>query len=260
MGDWQEALKSVTFERRSAPSPTGWSGSPRWPPRSRRWWARTPTRPKTAARIAKADLHSEMVYEFPELQGVMGRYYAEAAGHPPEIAAVAEEHYAPLGPSDDVPTAPLSVAVALAEKIDTLTGFWAIDEKPTGSKDPFALRRAALGVIRILVDNHLRLRLDRLIDSQLVRHKIGINRPVVGDDVIDTLEEIVDEIADHGVFGAAYHAVLDRLKERGKEPDLSEAPSCARWAIWCRTCRPTSWPSSTTASRCICGPRTSPMT
>jgi glycyl-tRNA synthetase beta chain len=77
-------------------------------------------------------------------------------------------------------------------------------------------------VIRILVDNHLRLHLDRLIDSQLVRHKIGINRPVVGDDVIDTLEEIVDEIADHGVFGAAYHAVLDRLKERGKEPDLSE--------------------------------------
>jgi glycyl-tRNA synthetase beta chain len=184
-------------------------------------WARTPTRP-TAARIAKADLHSEMVYEFPELQGVMGRYYAEAAGHPPEIAAVAAEHYAPLGPSDDVPTAPLSVAVALAEKIDTLTGFWTIDEKPTGSKDPFALRRAALGVIRILVDNHLRLHLDRLIDSQLVRHKIGINRPVVGDDVIDTLEEIVDEIADHGVFGAAYHAVLDRLKERGKEPDLSE--------------------------------------
>jgi glycyl-tRNA synthetase beta chain len=102
-------------------------------------------------------------------------------------------------------------------------------------------------VIRILVDNHLRLRLDRLIDSQLVRHKIGINRPVVGDDVIDTLEEIVDEIADHGVFGAAYHAVLDRLKERGKEPDLSEAPSCAPWATWCRTCRRTSWPSSTTA-------------
>jgi hypothetical protein len=77
-------------------------------------------------------------------------------------------------------------------------------------------------VIRILVDNHLRLRLDQLIDSQLVRHKIGINRPVVGDDVIDTLEEIVDEIADHGVFGAAYHAVLDRLKERGADPDLSE--------------------------------------
>tara|TARA_R110002020_G_scaffold400596_5_gene610737 strand:- start:12039 stop:14357 length:2319 start_codon:yes stop_codon:yes gene_type:complete len=106
-----------------------------------------------AARIAKADLSSEMVYEFPELQGLMGRYYAQAAGFSDEIAAAAEEHYAPLGPSDDVPTAPVSVAVALAEKIDKLTGFWAIDEKPTGSKDPFALRRAALGVIRILVEN-----------------------------------------------------------------------------------------------------------
>jgi len=110
-----------------------------------------------AARIAKADLSSEMVYEFPELQGLMGRYYAQAAGFSDEIAAAAEEHYAPLGPSDDVPTAPVSVAVALAEKIDKLTGFWAIDEKPTGSKDPFALRRAALGVIRIVLDNNLRL-------------------------------------------------------------------------------------------------------
>ena len=91
-----------------------------------------------------------MVFEFPELQGTMGRYYAERAGEPPAVAAVAAEHYSPLGPSDAVPTAPLSVAVALADKLDTLTGFWAIDEKPTGSKDPFALRRAALGVIRCL--------------------------------------------------------------------------------------------------------------
>ena len=86
-----------------------------------------------------------MVYEFPELQGTMGRYYAERAGEPPAVAAAAAEHYSPLGPTDAVPTAPLSVAVALADKLDTLTGFWAIDEKPTGSKDPFALRRAALG-------------------------------------------------------------------------------------------------------------------
>ncbi|MBE3636879.1 glycine--tRNA ligase subunit beta [Mangrovicoccus algicola] len=111
---------------------------------------------ETAARLAKADLSSEMVYEFPELQGVMGRYYIEAAGHPAEVAAVAAEHYQPLGPSDAVPSAPLSVAVALADKIDTLTGFWAIDEKPTGSKDPFALRRAALGVIRLLLENGVR--------------------------------------------------------------------------------------------------------
>jgi len=112
-----------------------------------------------AVRIAKADLSSEMVYEFPELQGVMGKYYAKASGLSDEMAAVAEDHYAPLGPSDDVPTAPLSVAVALADKIDTLTGFWAIDEKPTGSKDPFALRRAALGIIRIILNGDLRLSL-----------------------------------------------------------------------------------------------------
>ncbi|MDO6727497.1 glycine--tRNA ligase subunit beta [Cognatishimia sp. 1_MG-2023] len=108
-----------------------------------------------AARWAKADLSSEMVYEFPELQGLMGRYYAEFAGHPAEVAAAATEHYSPLGPSDDVPTAPVSVAVALADKLDVLTGFWAIDEKPTGSKDPFALRRAALGVIRLILTNSL---------------------------------------------------------------------------------------------------------
>jgi glycyl-tRNA synthetase beta chain len=114
---------------------------------------------REAARFAKADLSSEMVYEFPELQGLMGSYYAKAAGKSDAIAAAAKEHYAPLGPSDDVPTEPVSIAVALAEKIDKLTGFWAIDEKPTGSKDPFALRRAALGVIRILVENDLSVNL-----------------------------------------------------------------------------------------------------
>ena len=111
-----------------------------------------------AAKLAKADLSSEMVYEFPELQGLMGRYYAEAAGETAAVAAAAEEHYAPLGPSDAVPTAPVSVAVSLADKIDTLTGFWAIDEKPTGSKDPFALRRAALGIIRLVLENDLTIR------------------------------------------------------------------------------------------------------
>ncbi|MEO1108444.1 MAG: glycine--tRNA ligase subunit beta [Pseudomonadota bacterium] len=110
-----------------------------------------------AARLAKADLSSEMVYEFPELQGLMGRYYIEAAGEDVAVAAVAQEHYSPLGPSDDVPTAPLSVTVALADKLDTLTGFWAIDEKPTGSKDPFALRRAALGFVRLALENDLHL-------------------------------------------------------------------------------------------------------
>src|SRR5215470_15365815 len=104
---------------------------------------------RRAARLAKADLLTEVVGEFPELQGLMGRYYALAQGEDATVAAACEEHYKPLGPNDRVPTDPVSVAVALADKIDTLVGFWAIDEKPTGSKDPYALRRAALGVIRI---------------------------------------------------------------------------------------------------------------
>lgn len=110
-----------------------------------------------AARVAKADLQSAMVGEFPELQGTMGVYYARAAGLPEAVANACKAHYQPLGPSDDVPTEPVSVAVALADKIDTLTGFWAIDEKPTGSKDPYALRRAALGVIRLVVGNGISL-------------------------------------------------------------------------------------------------------
>jgi glycyl-tRNA synthetase beta chain len=114
---------------------------------------------KRAARLAKADLLTEVVGEFPELQGLMGKYYALAQGEDASVAAASEEHYKPQGPADRVPTDPVSVAVALADKIDTLVGFWAIDEKPTGSKDPYALRRAALGVIRIVLENQLRLRL-----------------------------------------------------------------------------------------------------
>lgn len=166
-----------------------------------------PDQAETAAQLAKADLSSEMVYEFPELQGLMGRYYIEAAGQAAEVAAVAQDHYSPLGPSDDVPTAPLSVAVALADKLDTLTGFWAIDEKPTGSKDPFALRRAALGVIRLILTNDLRLPLDRYIDAQLVRVEGAVNENLQDGPVT----ELIDEIADHGVFGAAFHAVREKL-------------------------------------------------
>ncbi|WP_146590872.1 glycine--tRNA ligase subunit beta [Puniceibacterium confluentis] len=119
-------------------------------------------RAEQAARVAKADLSSQMVYEFPELQGLMGRYYSAAAGLPADVAAACQEHYSPLGPSDDVPTAAVSIAVALADKLDTLTGFWAIDEKPTGSKDPYALRRAALGVIRLILKNALRVPLTKI--------------------------------------------------------------------------------------------------
>ncbi|MEN8838755.1 MAG: glycine--tRNA ligase subunit beta, partial [Celeribacter marinus] len=120
-----------------------------------------------AAKVAKADLSSEMVYEFPELQGIMGRYYAKVAGLSDAVADACRDHYSPLGPSDDVPTEPVSVAVALADKLDTLTGFWAIDEKPTGSKDPFALRRAALGVVRLVLTNDVRVSLGDIVHISL---------------------------------------------------------------------------------------------
>jgi glycyl-tRNA synthetase beta chain len=119
-----------------------------------------------AAELAKADLVTEMVGEFPELQGLMGRYYAAKQGEAPEVAAAIEEHYKPQGPNDRVPTSPVSIAVALADKLDTLVDFWAIDEKPTGSKDPFALRRAALGVIRIVLENGLRLALGSIASQE----------------------------------------------------------------------------------------------
>lgn len=117
---------------------------------------------RRAARLAKADLTSGVVGEFPELQGVMGRYYALHQGETKPVADAIADHYAPLGPNDRCPTAPVSVAVALADKLDTLVGFFAIDEKPTGSKDPFALRRAALGVIRLILENRLRLPLSKV--------------------------------------------------------------------------------------------------
>lgn len=120
-----------------------------------------------AAHLAKADLLTEVVGEFPEVQGLMGRYYALAQGEDASVAAACEEHYKPQGPADRVPTDPVSVAVALADKIDTLVGFWAIDEKPTGSKDPYALRRAALGVIRLIAENALRLSLTKVAASAL---------------------------------------------------------------------------------------------
>lgn len=122
-----------------------------------------------AAKLAKADLASQMVYEFPELQGVMGKYYAEKAGENGAVALAAEQHYSPLGPSDFVPSEPVPVAVALADKLDTLASFWAIDEKPTGSKDPFALRRAALGVIRLVLGRSARLNLAKILAPGFMR-------------------------------------------------------------------------------------------
>ena len=123
-----------------------------------------PDKAARAARLAKADLVTEMVGEFPELQGLMGRYYAAAQGEDAAVAAAVEEHYKPQGPSDRVPSDPVSIAVALADKLDTLVGFWAIDEKPTGSKDPYALRRAALGVARTVIENSLSIHLEKVVD------------------------------------------------------------------------------------------------
>ncbi|MHC0053207.1 glycine--tRNA ligase subunit beta [Actibacterium sp. D379-3] len=177
-----------------------------------------PDQAQTAAEVAKADLASEMVYEFPELQGTMGRYYAEVAGLDAAIAAAAEMHYKPLGPSDDLPVNPVSVAVSLADKLDTLTGFWAIDEKPTGSKDPFALRRAALGIIRTVLGNDLRIGLERLIDMQLLTHTIALSTDTAEEREVYFMSHMVDAIAHHGVFGAAFHAVLDKLSGETEEP------------------------------------------
>ena len=173
-----------------------------------------------AARLAKADLSSEMVYEFPELQGLMGRYYITAAGESKAVAAVAQEHYSPLGPSDDVPSEPLSVAVALADKLDTLTGFWAIDEKPTGSKDPFALRRAALGVIRLVLENSLDLPLIAIL------LKAGTSMPWAqgtqeADAVADLLSFIHDRLKVYLRDQGIRHDVIDACIAMDGNDDLT---------------------------------------
>ena len=151
-----------------------------------------PAKAERAARLSKADLVTEMVGEFPELQGLMGKYYALAQGEDVAIARAIEEHYKPLGPSDRVPSDPVSIAVALADKLDTLVGFWAIDEKPTGSKDPYALRRAALGIIRIVLDNKLRLPLSQKVKGELLfffadRLKVHLREQGARHDLVDAV-------------------------------------------------------------------------
>lgn len=160
-----------------------------------------------AAEIGKADLVSQMVFEFTELQGLMGKYYAENDGEAPEVANAIAEHYAPAGPSDMCPTAPVSVALALAEKLDTLAGFFAIDEKPTGSKDPFALRRGALGVIRLVLENGLRLPLRRLFAFAVSQYPATIRRDEA---VEDLLAFFADRLKVH-------------LREQGVRHDLVSA-------------------------------------
>jgi len=148
---------------------------------------------RLAARLAKADLASGMVAEFPELQGLMGRYYALADDLPGDVAEAIAEHYSPQGPTDDCPTAPVSVAVALADKLDLLVGFFAIDEKPTGSKDPFALRRAALGAIRLIMQNQLRLSLRDVIGEAVVGYAEALHETV---DTVLVADHLMDFIAD----------------------------------------------------------------
>ncbi|MDB5562311.1 MAG: Glycyl-tRNA synthetase beta chain [Hyphomicrobiales bacterium] len=145
---------------------------------------------KRAALLAKADLVTGMVGEFPELQGLMGRYYAAAQGENPSVAIAVEQHYKPVGPTDKVPTDPVAIAVALADKLDLLTGFWAIDEKPTGSRDPFALRRAALGVIRIITENGLRYPLSVNADLLAFFHdrlKVSLRDAGARHDLVDAV-------------------------------------------------------------------------
>jgi glycyl-tRNA synthetase beta chain len=204
-----------------------------------------------AARLAKADLVTEMVGEFPELQGLMGRYYAIAQGEEPSVADAIEEHYKPQGPNDRIPTSPVSIAVALADKLDTLVGFWAIDEKPTGSKDPYALRRAALGVIRIVMENGLRLHLREPMAAAF--EPIGVSLEMSSSEGFDYVQYLTrhlsqDEIEDENLEiewdrgGLKYKAIeaegatlsadllaffADRLKvylrEKGARHDLIDA-------------------------------------
>jgi len=173
-----------------------------------------PALARDAARLAKADLVTGMVGEFPELQGMMGRYYALHDGEDALVADAIRDHYAPKGPTDAVPTAAVSIAVALADKLDLLVGFFAIGERPTGSGDPYALRRAALGIIRIVRENNLRLKLLPLVDlAGQAWHHHGVH-PVPPQEILDFLAErlrvqLRAEGARHDVLAAVFAAGAD---------------------------------------------------
>ncbi|WFU15523.1 glycine--tRNA ligase subunit beta [Bradyrhizobium sp. CB3481] len=185
-----------------------------------------------AAHLAKADLLTEVVGEFPELQGLMGKYYAQAQGEDASVAAASEEHYKPQGPADRVPSDPVSVAVALADKIDTLAGFWAIDEKPTGSKDPYALRRAALGVIRLIVENNLRLGIALLLAEPTRRIYKQVAKPAamyksipwkgqpVPEVALDLLSFFADRLKVQLRDQGARHDLVDAVFSLGGQDDL----------------------------------------
>jgi glycyl-tRNA synthetase beta chain len=178
-------------------------------------------RVRAAARLAKADLVTGMVGEFPELQGLMGHYYALADDEHKEVADAIRDHYAPQGPNDDCPSAPVSVAVALADKIDTLVGFWAIDEKPTGSKDPYALRRAALGVIRLTIENGLRVNLLPVFATGFENYPGSVTGKTGKRTVCnDLLSFFADRVAAHLRGAGVRHDLIAAVFALGGEDDL----------------------------------------
>jgi glycyl-tRNA synthetase beta chain len=170
-----------------------------------------PDEARRAAMLAKADLVTEMVGEFPELQGIMGRYYALAQGEKPAVANAIADHYRPLGPSDLVPAEPVAVAVALADKLDLLAGFWAIDEKPTGSRDPFALRRAALGIIRLVADNDVALPLLPELARQLRQFEAAGDAAAVEAKALDLLAFFHDRLKVMLRDAGARHDLVDAV-------------------------------------------------
>jgi len=169
---------------------------------------------RSAARLAKADLSTGMVGEFPDLQGTIGRYYALHDGESAEVADAIAEHYSPVGPNDTCPTKPVSVCIALADKIDTLVGFFAIDEKPTGSKDPYALRRAALGIIRLILENKLRLSLHKVFEQGFQLYGQGKNPSH------DLLAFFADRLKVHLKEQGVRHDCIDAVFSLGDEDDL----------------------------------------
>ena len=174
-----------------------------------------------AAELAKADLVSSMVYEFPEVQGVMGRYYALEQGENAAVADAVRDHYAPAGPNDDCPSAPVSIAVALAEKIDTLVGFFGVDEKPTGSKDPYALRRAALGIIRLITENGVRVSLVEILSKSVD----GYLQNFVND--LKFYEKLGQTLKELGIDFSEFFVRLDELSKSENILELLMGPADA---------------------------------
>ncbi len=247
MGEWAEGLKAVSFHNKLGSQADRIDRIAALAREIAPLVGSDPADAERAARLAKLDLRSAMVGEFPELQGVMGRYYALEAGEKASVADAARDHWRPKGESDSVPSEPVSVAVALADKIDTLTGFWAIDEKPTGSKDPFALRRAALGVVRLVLGNGVRaLSLKVILKSLVIRFKSSHNRffdysasrefdPAVHTEILSgkTRTDVSEYFLLRNVDANAAHWIdiwAERFDWRGSSTSIKPPESLEVWA------------------------------